>query len=367
MTGPRTPAVARTPRDRAEHDVAEQARDAASAVVFELPAGLEAAAPPPRRDGVRLLAARPGDLRHARFSELGDHLAPGDLVVVNTSGTLPAAVTGVRAGGQTVAVHFATALDDGDWVVEVRPAGEAVTGPVTDLRPGEQLALPAGVRLTAVAQHPAGQRRLWQAHVPVEGGVVAYLARVGRPIRYSYVPEPQPIEAYRTVFGRDPGSAEMPSAGRPFSAELVTDLVSRGIGVAPVLLHTGISSQEPGEPPQPERFQVGPHTARLVNAARRWGGRVVAVGTTVTRALESAAGPDGSVRPAAGWTGLVLGPDRPARAVTGLVTGWHVPGASHLELLVAVAGRDLVADAYREAVRARYLWHEFGDSCLLLP
>ncbi|MBL7494419.1 S-adenosylmethionine:tRNA ribosyltransferase-isomerase [Frankia sp. AgB1.9] len=346
---------------------AERPRDVTGAVVFDLPAGLEAAAPPPRRDGVRLLVARPGDLRHARFSDLGDQLAPGDLVVVNTSGTLPAAVTGIRAGGDTVAVHFATALDDGDWVVEVRPAGEAVAGPVADLRPGEQLALPAGVRLTVRGPHPVGQRRLWRAHVPVDGGVVAYLAHVGRPIRYSYVPDPQPIEAYRTVFGRDPGSAEMPSAGRPFSTELVTDLVSRGVGVAPVLLHTGVSSQEPGEPPQPERFRVGPHTARLVNATRRWGGRVVAVGTTVTRALESATGPDGMVRPTAGWTDLVLGPDRPVRAVTGLVTGWHAPGASHLDLLVAVAGPSLVADAYREAVRARYLWHEFGDSCLLLP
>jgi S-adenosylmethionine:tRNA ribosyltransferase-isomerase len=340
---------------------------ASGTATFELPPGLEAAAPPPRRDGVRLLVARPGELRHARFSDLGEQLVPGDLVVVNTSGTLPAAVTGTRAGGQVVTVHFATALDDGDWVVEVRPAREGATGPVADLRPQERIDLPAGVRLVVRAPHPAGQRRLWRAAVPVDGGVPAYLAHVGRPIRYAYVPEAQPIEAYRTVFGRDPGSAEMPSAGRPFSTELVTDLVSRGIGVAPILLHTGVSSQEPGEPPQPERFRVGAPTARLVNATRRWGGRVVAVGTTVTRALESATGPDAVVRPAAGWTDLVLGPDRAARVVTGLVTGWHAPGASHLDLLAAVAGPALVADAYREALRERYLWHEFGDSCLLLP
>jgi S-adenosylmethionine:tRNA ribosyltransferase-isomerase len=108
-------------------------------------------------------------------------------------------------------------------------------------------------------------------------------------------------------------------------------------------------------------------TARLVNATRAAGGRVVAVGTTVTRALESAAEPDGTVRGRSGWTDLVLGPERPARAVNGLVTGWHAPGASHLALLTAVAGPDLVGRAYAEALRLEYRWHEFGDSCLLLP
>jgi S-adenosylmethionine:tRNA ribosyltransferase-isomerase len=176
-----------------------------------------------------------------------------------------------------------------------------------------------------------------------------------------------PLIEYQTVFAREPGSAEMPSAGRPFTAELVVDLVTRGIGVAPITLHTGVSSQEPGEPPQSEPFRVPESTARAVNATRAWGGRVVAVGTTVTRALESATDEAGIVRAARGWTDLVLGPNRPARVVNGLVTGWHAPGASHLDLLEAVAGPDLVERAYRAAVRQRYLWHEFGDSCLLLP
>jgi S-adenosylmethionine:tRNA ribosyltransferase-isomerase len=197
--------------------------------------------------------------------------------------------------------------------------------------------------------------------------VTAYLNRVGRPIRYSYVTSEHPASEYQTVFAREPGSAEMPSAARPFTDKLVTDLVTRGITLAPVLLHTGVSSQDAGEPPQPERFAVPPATARLVNATATWGGRVVAVGTTVTRALESAAGPDGLVRAKSGWTDLVLGEAHPARVVTGLVTGWHAPGASHLQLLQAVAGADLVRTAYAEALRERYLWHEFGDSALLLP
>jgi S-adenosylmethionine:tRNA ribosyltransferase-isomerase len=333
---------------------------------FVLPDGLEASAPPPLRERVRMLVVRPSGVRHASFADLGEQLRPGDLLVVNTSGTLAAAVDGRRRGGRPVTVHLATALDDGEWVVEVRPPRNA-GGPVTDLSEGERIELPHGVQLTVVTAHPSGQRRLWRARIPVEGGVVRYLAQVGRPIRYSYVRGQYPLATYQTVFARDPGSAEMPSAARPFSAELVTDLVSRGVGFAPVLLHTGVSSQEPGEPPQPERFRVPEHTARLVNATRRWGGRVVAVGTTATRALESAAIPHGGVVARDGWTDLVLGPDRPAHIVTGLITGWHAPGASHLQLLQAVAGTEMVDTAYQVALRERYLWHEFGDSCLLLP
>jgi len=336
-----------------------------AAIDFVLPERLEATEPPPVRDGVRLLVARPGGTAHARFSQFGEFLSPGDLVVVNTSATLAAAVDGDRAG-VPVEVHFSAELDDGSWVVEVRPAG-ASTGPVTDLRPCEVITLDGGAALTVGRPYPAGQARLWQARPLIDGGVSLFLTRHGRPIRYGYVPRPWPLPEYQTVFAREPGSAEMPSAGRPFTDRVVTDLVTRGVTLAPIVLHTGVSSQEPGEPPQPERFRVPEPTARLVNATRRAGGRVIAVGTTVTRALESAAGPDGSVRAGHGWTDLVLGPARPARTVTGLVTGWHAPGASHLALLTAVAGADLVGRAYAEAVRSGYRWHEFGDSCLLLP
>jgi S-adenosylmethionine:tRNA ribosyltransferase-isomerase len=332
---------------------------------FVLPEGLEATEPPAVRDGVRLLVASADGLRHARFSELGQFLSAGDLVVVNTSATLAAAVDGNRAGAG-VAVHFSTELDDGDWVVEVRPAGES-TGPVDGLRPGEVITLDAGASLILDRPRPAGQTRLWAARPRIDGGVSLFLARHGRPIRYAYVPRPWPLADYQTVFAREPGSAEMPSAGRPFTAATVTDLITRGVAVAPVVLHTGVSSQEPGEPPQPERFRVPAASARLVNSAREAGGRVIAVGTTVTRALESAAGPDGAVHPRHGWTDLVLGPARPARVVTGLVTGWHAPGASHLALLAAVAGTNLVERAYAAALSSGYRWHEFGDSCLLLP
>ena len=335
---------------------------------FDLPPALEAPAPPPRRDGVRLLVAGRNGIHHGQFADLAHALAPGDLLVVNTSATLAAAVDGRRRDGRAVTVHFSTALDDGSWLVELRPPVNA-TGPLRDVTAAERIQLPDGVDLIVRAPFPAGEPRprLWQATVGVEGPLEMFLARVGRPIRYGYVPDMHPLDDYQTVFALSPGSAEMPSAGRPFTAEIVTDLVSRGIAVAPILLHTGVSSLETGEPPLPERFEVPPATARLVNLTRAAGGRVVAVGTTATRALESAAEPDATVYGRAGWTDLVLGPERPARVVGGLITGWHAPGASHLHLLEAVAGPRLVASAYAAALRHRYLWHEFGDSCLLLP
>jgi S-adenosylmethionine:tRNA ribosyltransferase-isomerase len=268
-------------------------------------------------------------------------------------------------------VHVAAQVKAGSWVVEVRRPGN--DGPQLDLPAGLVIGLPAGVTARLLAPFPAagpGGVRLWRAQVSGVADPPAYLALHGRPIAYGYLRVPLPLADRQTVFARHPGSAEMPSAGRPFTERLVVDLVSRGIAVAPVLLHCGVSSPELAEPPAPERYALPPSTARLVNAVRAGGGRVVAVGTTVVRALETCAGADGTVVPGSGWTDLVLGPDRPARAVTGLVTGLHEPEASHLLLLEAVAGRRLVDEAYAAvtaAVSPRYLWHEFGDAMLLLP
>ncbi|GAB7143080.1 S-adenosylmethionine:tRNA ribosyltransferase-isomerase [Mycobacterium riyadhense] len=339
---------------------------------FQRPPNSDAAEPPEARgvarDDVKLLVARRSGVSHARFGELGDYLHPGDLLVVNNSATLPAAVDG-RRDGHPVAIHFSTPRAEKVWVVELRPAVRA-TGYLPDIRVGERIEMPGGGAIVIESSYPApgvDGGRLWRARVAVEGDVMSYLARNGRPIRYAYVPQHWPVAYYQTVFARRPGSAEMPSAARPFSAEVVSALVAEGVAIAPITLHTGVSSAEPGEPPAPELFDVPPATARLVNVTRGAGRRVVAVGTTVTRAVESAADGDGVVHPAFGWTDLVLGPDRPCRVVDGLITGWHEAGASHLLLLEAVAGPELVAMAYREAVEHGYLWHEFGDSALLLP
>lgn len=338
---------------------------------FTLPEELNAAEPPEARglarDHVKLLVAEGSNVTHTRFDRLGDHLRAGDLLVVNTSGTLAAAVDGTwitGSGLQSVIVHFSTGLDDGSWVVELRTAPNAGS-PILDAAPGDRVELPAGT-LTLLCPYNSTSPRLWRARPPTRD-TIAYLARHGRPIAYKYVGRHWPLESYQTVFAHHPGSAEMPSAGRPFSFELVSRLAAAGVLIAPILLHTGVSSLESHEPPMAERYDVPEHTARLVNWVRATGGRVIAVGTTAVRAIESAVQPDGSVASAGGWTELVLGPDRKAAVVDGLITGMHAPDASHLLLLEAVAGGEVVQHAYEAALARRYLWHEFGDVCLLLP
>jgi S-adenosylmethionine:tRNA ribosyltransferase-isomerase len=370
-----TPTASRSPRPPAVRDKKTlTGLTAGEEPWFELPDSLSATEPPEARglarDEVRLLVASADRIRHTRFTQLWEHLAPGDVLVVNTSQTLAAAVRGVRADGRPVVVHRSSRLDDGAWVVELRPPGPA-SGPITDAVVGELVDLPGDVSLRLVESYPAADAdrpRLWRATTsPPVAESKGYLDRHGRPISYAYVPRAWSLWAYQTVFATDPGSAEMPSAGRPFSPELVTRLVNAGVTIAPLTLHTGVSSLDDDEGPLPEPYAVPADTVRIVNSARSAGRRIVAVGTTVARALESVAGPDGTVAAGRGWTDLLLGPERPARVVDGLVTGWHAPGASHLRLLEAVAGRDLVRRAYRAALDEQYRWHEFGDSCLLLP
>ncbi|MER7055837.1 S-adenosylmethionine:tRNA ribosyltransferase-isomerase [Streptomyces sp. NPDC000351] len=322
------------------------------------------------RDGVRLLVSRGTEVSHHGFRELPGLLRAGDLLVVNTSATLAAAVDG-RVGHARVVVHFSTRGDDGRWAVELRdPDGRGTTRARAGGPRGTEVRLPGGAGL--VLEEPLSPRgeRLWWARAS-GAGVPVVLREHGRPIRYSYTERDQPLSAYQTVFARPAadgsGSAEMPSAARPFTARLVAELVSRGVLFAPVTLHTGVASAQSHEPPYPERFSVPEASARLVNAVKAGGGRVVAVGTTAVRAVESAAGADGVVRARAGWTELVVTPERGVRVVDGLLTGLHEPEASHLLMLEAVAGRAAIDRGYEAAVRERYLWHEFGDVHLLLP
>ncbi|MEV8449278.1 S-adenosylmethionine:tRNA ribosyltransferase-isomerase [Streptomyces parvus] len=323
------------------------------------------------RDDVRLLVSRGRSVAHHAFRELPEQLRRGDVLVVNTSMTLPAAVNG-RVGGERVVVHFSTRGADGRWAVELRaPVGAGVTGPRPGGPAGTVVRLPGGrVLVLEDPLGPSAGARLWWARVPE--AVPELLRRYGRPIRYGYTDRDQPLSAYRTVFAvpspDGSGSAEMPSAARPFTVPLVAELVRRGVLFAPLSLHTGVASAEAHEPPYPERFAVPAASAWLVNAVRAAGsGRVVAVGTTAVRALESAVGPDGMVRPAEGWTDLVVTPRRGVRVVDGLLTGLHEPQASHLLMLEAVAGREALRHGYEAALQERYLWHEFGDVHLILP
>jgi S-adenosylmethionine:tRNA-ribosyltransferase-isomerase (queuine synthetase) len=330
---------------------------------FALPAELEAHDPPEARglarDGVRLLVSRraTGEVSHGAFRDLPGLLLPGDLVVVNDTGTLPAQV---RAG-RGLAVHFSTALPDGAWLVELRAIKDKISRPNEAGFPAQVIDLPGGASLRLLSR--AGGR-LWRARLSV--AVVPYLLRYGLPIRYSYVSRDWPLAAYQTVFSRKPGSAEMPSASRPFTPAVVTDLVARGVLIAPITLHAGVSSLEADEDPYPEPYDVSPATARLVNHVRSAGGRVIAAGTTVVRALETAVD-HGLVAPSAGWTSHVVTPETGVRAVDGLLTGLHEPRSSHLRMLAAFAGPDLLGSCYGAAITSGYLWHEFGDVHLLLP
>lgn len=337
---------------------------------FTLPPGSSATGTPESRglarDQVKLLVAAPQAVTHQTFRDLPELLEPGDLLVVNTSATLAAAVEGRRADGRRQPVHVAAALDDGTWVVELRLADG--TGPSLDARAGEIVALPGHLTLRLLSPYPEPtSTRLWRADPSAATPVDVYLSQHGRPIAYDYLRGRFPIADYQTVYATQPGSAEMASAGRPFTADLLVRLMARGVTVAPVVLHCGVSSPELHEPPVPERYVVPEDTARLVNSAVWAGRRVVAVGTTVVRALETVATGRGTVQPGRGWTDLVLDPDHQAEVVTGLISGLHEPEASHLLLLEAVAGAELVQRAYEAAVPAGYLWHEFGDSMLFLP
>jgi S-adenosylmethionine:tRNA ribosyltransferase-isomerase len=332
-----------------------------AALDFALPAALLAHEPAEARglarDGVRLMLSR-GELdpSHHRFHDLPGLLDPGDLIVVNNSATLPAAVRLDR-----LAVHFSTAREDGTWLVELRRPTAKSSEPYAGGEPGEWLPLPGRATLRLLGRETP---RLWRA--ALDRDVEPYLRAYGVPIRYSYVTGDWPIEAYQTVFATVPGSAEMPSAARPFTAGLVAALVSRGVSIVPITLHTGVASTEKDEPPYAERYEVPASTARLVNLTRENGNRVIAAGTTVVRALETAVGADGLVRAAAGWTGHIVTPSVGVRAVTGLITGLHEPRSSHLLMLTAIAGENALARAYEAALRKGYLWHEFGDTHLIL-
>jgi S-adenosylmethionine:tRNA ribosyltransferase-isomerase len=318
------------------------------------------------RDSVRLLVAdvADGSVVHGSFRDLPDFLTPGDLVVVNTSATLAAALPAVRQDGAELELRLSTPMEGNDperfWIVELR-SGELPFGGI-EVR--DVLSLPGGGSAEILA--PYAGVRLWLAHLDLPAPLGEYLDGHGSPIRYRYVPRSWPLSLYQNVYAVEPGSAEMPSAGRPFTTELITRLVAGGVLVAPIVLHTGVSSQERHERPYAERYRVPAATADLVNAVHALGGRVIATGTTVVRALETVADADGHLEAGEGWTNVIVTPERGVRAVDGLITGLHELESSHLDMLRALAGEHLVMKAYDAALEQGYRWHEFGDSQLIL-
>jgi S-adenosylmethionine:tRNA ribosyltransferase-isomerase len=348
---------------------------------FSLPPELEASEPPEarglRRDQVRLMVSSysTDQIQHARFHDLPDFLDRGDLIVLNTSRTRNAAVMAVRADGMILDLHLSTHLDENLWTVELRSVDQvgktkhfegAQKGDVLNLSDGATAILQGPYTSDCESDSPPSET-LWLAKIRLLSSVDEYLARYGFPIKYNYVKEAWPLDYYQTVYATESGSAEMPSAGRPFTAELLEQLTSKGIQIAPLILHTGISNLESHEPPYKEFYRVTDETARLVNETRAAGRRIIAVGTTVVRALETVTDAQGRVHAGEGWTCLVIKPPRRLRAVNALLTGMHEPKASHLAMLEALAGLSHVKLAYEEALRQGYLWHEFGDLHLMTP
>lgn len=333
------------------------------ALDFSLPPEREAHEPPEARgltrDGVRLLVSYLNGDRvvHAHFADLPTFLRPGDLLVLNISATVPAALTVRRADGSEIAMHLSTRLPAGLAVVEFRK---------TAVSPGETFMLPGGGSAVALVPYP-GSTRLWVTRLDLGEPLLAYFQRWGRPIAYPYVRGSWPIDVYQNVYASVPGSSEMPSAGRPFTRETLDRLTLAGVLIAPIILHTGVASLEQNEPAYEEYFDVPYETAAAVQRVKGGRGRVIAVGTTVVRALESSA--DGAGRPVAsrGWTNLAITAARGVTVVDGLLTGFHEPNATHMGLLEAMAGRAHVERAYRAALDAGYLWHEFGDLHLIVP
>jgi S-adenosylmethionine:tRNA ribosyltransferase-isomerase len=363
--------------------------EARSPLRFELPRELEAGEPPEarglRRDEVRLMVSYLDDDRivHSRFGDLPEFLRAGDTLVVNTSGTMNAALPAERSEGTPLTVHLSTHLPADLWVVELRSSSGHE--PVLDGKPGEILSLPAGASMALHTPYLSERRqrddesnRLWISTLNLPVNLIDYLDLNGSPIRYGYVRESWPASYYQTVYATEVGSAEMPSAGRAFTPELITRLVANGVSVVPLILHTGVASLEDDEPPYEEFYRVPPETAAAINSARRAGRRVVAVGTTVVRALETVTDRDGSIHPGEGWTDVFITPERGIRSVDAMLTGLHEPRSTHLSMLealvgsvseypISTSGAEHLEVAYSEALKRGYLWHEFGDLHLILP
>src|SRR5579872_2977848 len=329
-------------------------------IAFQLPSALEAHEPPEARglgrDGVRMLVSRTNGDLDAGFREIADFLNPGDVLVINTSATIPAALRANKADGSALELHISTALQGGLYVVEPRLVRDVSA---------ETLTLAGGGRAHLLAPY-AGSARLWIAKLELPEPLIAYLDRFGEPISYPYIRGSWPLPYYQTAFAIHPGSSEMPSAGRPFSAAVLERLVRKGVIVARLTLHCGVASLEHDEPPYEERFTVPAETAETVNAARRQGRQVIAVGTTVARALESAIDEKGRLVAARGWTEHVISPTHPVRTFSGLLTGFHEPRSTHLALVQALVPLRHLERAYSRALAGAYLWHEFGDVHLIL-
>lgn len=334
---------------------------------YELPFAAIAQRPAPRRDAARLMVidAATGQFVHGRFSALGDCLRSGDVLVLNDSRVRPARLRGRRASGGRVEALLLQREDARHWTALVRSSGRPAPG--TTLHFGQDL------QATLAADLGGGRALL---SFSARGDLDAVLDRVGEIPLPPYIrrpsgPDASDRERYQTVYARMPGSVAAPTAGLHFTPELLANLASDGIAIVTLTLHVGAATFQPIRTDnladyelEGERYAIPEETITTMATARAHGGRVIAVGTTTTRALEAAAASPGGLRAGEGLARLFIRPGHRFRAVDGMITNFHLPRSSLLVLMAAFLGRDLLRGAYAEALARGYRFYSYGDAML---
>ena len=332
---------------------------------YELPEELIAQTPLPQRDASRLmfLNKQSGEIEHRRFRDLLDALVPGDCMVFNDSRVLPARLIGARESGGTVEVVLLRDLGENRW--------ECLTRPGRTTRPGPKLHFGEGELTAVVAEVTDGGNRLLDFHY--NGIFLEVLDRLGKMPLPPYIKaELQDRERYQTVYSRELGSAAAPTAGLHFTKELLSEIESRGVLTEYVTLHVGLGTFRPVKAENIEEHDmhaefcmIPEKTARAVSETKARGGRVIAVGTTSCRTLESFSAPDGTLQPGSGWTNIFIYPGYRFKCVDALVTNFHLPESTLIMLVSALAGRENVLRAYQAAVEEKYRFFSFGDAMFI--
>jgi len=344
---------------------------------FQLPKILECSSPTEvrnlKRDEVKLMVSeRHNDkITHTQFSNIDHFLTKNNVLVVNTSGTINAALKTTLPNNEDGRIHLSTQISKNEWIAEIRKVVDNKTVRYTDIEENQILSIPNNHHIKIVSPFYDENRnkqhlQLWKISFFGIDNMDEYLNKYGQAIAYSTVDVEYPQSYYQTVFAKEMGSSEMPSAGRAFTPYLIEKLKAKGVKIVPILLHTGVSSLEANEKPYPEYFEVSKETANALNEYTLQGKRIIAVGTTAIRAVESATNKKGKVQAQKGWTNLFITPANGIKIIDGMLTGFHEPKASHLLMMQALATTEHLSICYNQAIENSYKWHEFGDMHLLM-
>ena len=333
---------------------------------FDLPEELIAQTPLQKRDSSRMLHLdrQTGEIEHRHFYELPEYLREGDCLVLNDTRVLPARLLGCRSSGGGVELVLLRDLGEGRW--------ECLSRPGRKTKPGTELTFGDGELTATVEAVAEGGNRIVQFHY--DGIFLEVLERLGKMPLPPYIKEElQDAERYQTVYSRELGSAAAPTAGLHFTPELLDEIAKKGVKICYVTLHVGLGTFRPVKEDEIEDHEmhsefcvVSPETADTVNAVRKAGGRVIAVGTTSCRTLESFTDEDGTLRPGSRWTNIFIYPGYRFKCIDALITNFHLPESTLIMLVSALAGRESILHAYETAVKERYRFFSFGDAMLIL-